>query len=181
MSRIGKLPIKVPTGVTVSVSGQEVEVKGPKGSLKRIVHEGIEAKIENDEVIVSMPKAKDSLKPFFGTERALLANMVKGVSEGWSKQLELVGTGYRAETSGKSLTLTVGYSHSVKVDAPEGVSFKVEKNVVTVEGSDREAVGHVSALVRAVRPPEPYKGKGIKYINEVIRRKAGKAAKTAVA
>jgi len=179
MSRIGKLPIKLPQGVVVEIDGQTVIVKGPKGTMQRKINKGIQVVLNDGSIVLTMKKDTDSLRPFYGTERALLANNVKGVSDGWSKQLELVGTGYRAELSGRTLSLTVGYSHPIKIDAPEGIGFKVEKNVITVDGADKEIVGLTSAKIRAVRPPEPYKGKGIKYVSEVIRRKAGKAAKTA--
>ena len=179
MSRIGKLPIELASGIEISIDKQKVTVKGPKGSLTREVHAGIAVKQLDNQLVLSMIKEKESLKAFFGTERAHLANMVKGVSTGWVKKLELIGTGYRAEVNGSFLSLTVGYSHPVKVEAPANISFKVEKNIVVIEGIDKEVVGSISAKIRSVRPPEPYKGKGIKYVDEVIRRKAGKAAKTA--
>lgn len=179
MSRIGKTPIELPSGVTVEINGQDVTVTGSKGKLMRRIHKGILVEQVANQLLVKLSKDRDNLKPFYGTERALLANMVKGVSEGWSKKLELIGTGYRAEAGNNNLTLTVGYSHPVKLTAPEGISFKVEKNVIILEGIDKEVVGQMSAKIRNVRPPEPYKGKGIKYVGEVIRRKAGKAAKTA--
>jgi large subunit ribosomal protein L6 len=179
MSRIGKLPVDLPQGVEVTINGQEISVKGPKGSLTRTIHKGIKIEQKDNRIVLALPEGKGSLRPFYGTERALVANMVKGVSDGWSKQMELIGTGYRAEVNGSTLSLTVGYSHPIKVEGPEGISFKVEKNVVTVMGIDKEMVGLISARIRAVRPPEPYKGKGIKYVGEIIRRKAGKAAKTA--
>jgi large subunit ribosomal protein L6 len=179
MSRIGKLPIDLPQGVSVVIDGQNVEVKGPKGTLSRNIHKGIKVSQSKNSLIVELAKERENLRPFYGTERALLANMVKGVTEGWFKKLELIGTGYRAEVNGNKLSLTVGYSHPIVIEGFDGISFKVEKNVVTVEGIDKEIVGLTSANIRSVRPPEPYKGKGIKYVDEVIRRKAGKAAKTA--
>jgi large subunit ribosomal protein L6 len=179
MSRIGKLPIELPQGVTAVVDGRSVSVKGPKGELTRLIHKGVDISLKDNVLVLTIPDGKDSLKPFYGTERAIVANMVKGVYEGWTKKMELVGTGYRAEVNGNVLSLTVGYSHPIKVEGLDGISFKVEKNIVTVNGIDKEIVGLVSARIRAVRPPEPYKGKGIKYVNEVIRRKAGKAAKAA--
>jgi large subunit ribosomal protein L6 len=176
MSKIGNQPVLVPEGVTVTIEGSKVAVKGPKGELSVTLPRKIEAKIEDGKVIISRKDNSKSNMSLHGTFRSLINNMVKGVSEGFTKQLELVGTGFRAEVAGSTLTLIVGYSHPVKVEAPEGITFKVEKLVVTVEGVDKEAVGQVSADIRAVRPPEPYKGKGIKYIDEVIRRKPGKAA-----
>jgi len=140
---------------------------------------GIVAEVKDGNILVACQKETKEALSTFGTTRAILANMVKGVNQGWSKKLELVGTGYRAETDGKLLTLTVGFSHPVKVQAPENIAFKVEKMVVTVEGINKETVGQIAADIRSVKPPEPYKGKGIKYVDEIIRRKAGKAAKAA--
>lgn len=176
MSKIGKQPVIIPAGVTVEVSGHTVTVKGPKGTLVRQFPPEINVEVKEEKALVSAKGTGKFVMALFGTTRALINNDVKGVSEGWNKKLELVGTGFRAELAGNILSLTVGYSHPVKVTAPEGISFKVEKNVVTVEGQNRELVGQVSADIRSVRPPEPYKGKGIKYVDEVIRRKAGKAA-----
>ena len=177
MSKIGKQPIVLPQGVSVEINGLAVKITGPRGEINKSLPKGIEASVKDGVLTVEMKKP--NLKALYGTSRSLLASAVKGVSEGWSKQLELVGTGYRAEISGDTLVLTVGYSHPVKIKAPEGISFTVEKTLVTVSGADKEAVGQVSADIRSARPPEPYKGKGIKYVDEVIRRKAGKAAKTA--
>jgi large subunit ribosomal protein L6 len=175
MSKIGKQPIILPEGVKVEISGQELSITGPKGNLKRVLPKGVEVSQKDDSLILGIKS--ENLTPLYGTARVLVANMVKGVTEGWSKQLELVGTGYRAEISGTTLVLTIGYSHPVKIEAPEGISFKVEKTIITVEGADKEIVGQIAANIRKVRPPEPYKGKGIKYIDEVIRRKAGKVTK----
>ena len=179
MSRIGKLPIAIPEGVEVKVENGKIVTNGPKGTLERSVPKGVSAKVENGQLVLEIAKDKVSLRPIYGTTRALVANDVAGVKDGWSKTLELVGTGYRAETSGKNLSVLVGYSHPVKFDAPEGITFKVVKTDITVEGIDKELVGLIAAKIREVRPPEPYKGKGIKYKDEVIRRKAGKAAKGA--
>ncbi|EKE13541.1 MAG: hypothetical protein ACD_13C00010G0027 [uncultured bacterium] len=176
MSKIGKQPVTLPAGVTAEVSGHTVTIAGPKGTMKRHFAPEIAVVVEDGKVVVSTRGSGKFVMSLFGTTRALINNDVTGVSTGWNKQLELVGTGFRAETSGGELSLTVGFSHPVKIKAPEGITFKVEKNIVTVEGHDRELVGQVSANIRAVKPPEPYKGKGIKYIDEVIRRKAGKAA-----
>ena len=178
MSKIGKLPIKLPQGVTVEIKDGRAHVAGPKGNLEVRLNDEVEIKIEGDVLSVSLKSKKNPAVAIHGTMRAILANAVLGVTEGFSRQLELVGTGYRSEVNDKMLTLTIGYSHPVKIDAPEGVSFKVEKNVITIEGANKETVGQTAARIRAVRPPEPYQGKGIKYVGEVIRRKAGKAAKT---
>ncbi|OGM02799.1 50S ribosomal protein L6 [Candidatus Woesebacteria bacterium GWA1_41_8] len=179
MSRIGKLPVKIVDGVKVEVDNRLIKVSGPKGALEKVLPREISANVENGEIVVSAHGKSDKSKALHGTYRSLIANMTKGVTEGWSKALEMVGTGYRAETTGKKLTLTVGFSHPVIIDAPDGVTFKVEKNIITIDGIDKEAVGQVAAEIRSVRPPEPYKGKGIKYVGEFIRRKAGKAAKAA--
>lgn len=178
MSRIGKLPIEIPEGVTFEIKEGEFVASGPKGTLRKVLIRGIKIEKEGNFIFVKKEaeKVPDSI---YGTARAILANMIKGVSQGWVKNLELVGAGYRAEVSGSTLILSVGYSHPVNIEAPEGVSFKVDKTGITIEGIDREVVGQISANIRAVRPPEPYKGKGIKYKDEVIRRKAGKAAKAA--
>lgn len=161
----------------MGVSGQKVSVTGPKGILERELPKELGVEVKDNKATV-VPKRKDrATKALHGTYRAIIANMVTGVNKGWSKILELVGTGYRAELSDKTLVLSVGYSHPVKIEAPEGVTFKVEKDQVTVEGIDKELVGEVAARVRSIRPPEPYKGKGIKYKEESIRRKPGKVAK----
>lgn len=176
MSKIGRLPIQIPEGVKIEVSGQTVKVTGPKGTIERHLAHGVEIETKDGQVLVSVKGKSKMHRSLHGTTRALINNDVTGVTTGWSKQLELVGTGFRAEVNGNTLVLTVGYSHPVEVKAPEGITFKVEKMVVTVEGTDREVVGQVAANIRGVRPPEPYKGKGIKYVLEVIRRKPGKAA-----
>jgi len=179
MSRIGKLPIDIPQGVEVQIEGQNVKITGPNGSLEHKVPRGVSARTEGQEILVEIKKESKNLRALHGTTRAILKNMVKGVTDGWKNQLELVGTGYRAEVTGKTLSILIGYSHPVKIDSPDGISFKVEKTIITVEGPDKELVGQITAKIRSFRPPEPYKGKGIKYVGEVIRRKAGKAAKTA--
>lgn len=178
MSKIGKQPVKLLEGVSAEIAQGEIKIKGPKGELSRKFPALVKVITRDGSVVVSSNKETKQAKSTFGTMRSLIANMVVGVSSGWSKQLELVGTGYRAEVQGKDLVLTVGFSHPVKVEAPVGISFKVEKTIITIEGIDRELVGQIAANIRAIRPPEPYKGKGIKYIDEIIRRKAGKAAKT---
>jgi len=178
MSKIGKQPIAINQGVSVEISPQDVKVVGPKGNLMLKIPKGIVVSQEGGQILLTSSRKSKKGVSQYGTTRALLANIVKGVSEGWVKGLELVGTGYRAEVVGGDLVLTVGYSHPVKITAPEGITFKVEKTNITVEGIDRALVGQIAANIRSVRPPEPYKGKGIKYQEEFIRRKAGKAAKT---
>ncbi len=178
MSKIGRMPITIPAGVTVTLTGKEVNVVGTKGNFTHVIPAGITVVIVDNVLTVGQEeKSKDETKALFGLTRALLANMIKGVSAGFEKKLELAGVGYRAQASGADLTLSVGYSHPVKIKAPQGVTFRVDGNVIVVEGADKALVGNTAAEVRAVRKPEPYKGKGIKYVGEYIRRKAGKAAK----
>lgn len=180
MSKVGQLPITIPNGVTVEISGGNVLVSGPKGKLEfNFKKDLLDVKIEEGKVVVTPKKDSKIARSAWGTTRMIISNHIKGVTEGWKKQLELVGTGYRSEVQGNTLVLTVGYSHPVKIEAPEGITFKVEKSVINVDGIDKQVVGQVSANIRASRPPEPYKGKGVKYVGEVIRRKAGKAAKAA--
>lgn len=178
MSKIGKLAIDLPESVEADIKGHLIKISGPKGSLALNFSDRLSIEKKDGKLkVVSQSNAKPD-RAKFGTTRALVSNMVTGVQKGWEKRLELVGTGFRAEVNGKTLILTVGYSHPVKIIAPEGIDFKVEKTIIIVLGIDKELVGQIAAYVRAVRPPEPYKGKGIKYIDEVIRRKPGKAAKT---
>jgi large subunit ribosomal protein L6 len=177
MSRLGRKTISLPGSVKLSQTGQVLSIAGPKGILEVLVPGGVTAKEEEGLLSVKVSGKSKKMRISHGTTRALIANAVKGVTEGWSKTLELVGTGFRAETTGALLTMALGFSHPVKVEAPEGISFKVEKTDVTIEGIDRELVGLTAERIRKIRPPEPYKGKGIKYKDEVIRRKAGKAAK----
>ncbi len=175
MSRIGKKPIVVPAGVTITVEGAKVTVKGPKGTLVKEFNENLAIKLEGNELIVERPNDEILMRALHGTTRALLNNMVIGVSEGFKKVLNLVGVGYRAAVQGKGLELALGYSHPVKIDAVENITFTVEKNTtITVEGIEKDVVGQVAAEIRSKRPPEPYKGKGVKYSDEVIRRKEGK-------
>ena len=176
MSKIGRQTILVPQGVSVEVGKNTVKLTGPRGTLERNIPGSTSVKFENGGITVSIKGGDKQTVSDHGTVRSLLNNDVKGVGTGWIKQLELIGTGFRAEVAGKTLILTVGYSHTVKIEAPEGINFKVEKTIITVDGADHEAVGQVAANIRGVRPPEPYKGKGIKYVDEVIRRKPGKAA-----
>jgi large subunit ribosomal protein L6 len=178
MSKIGKKPIKVSQGVNVTVTGQNVVVNGPKGQLSFAAPVGIKVELKGEELLISQAKKNDKeTNALFGLTRAMLSNLVKGVSEGFQKKLELSGVGYRAQGSGNTLTLSVGFSHQVIIKADQGITFTVEENIITISGADKAMIGDVAAKVRAVRPPEPYKGKGIKYVGERIRRKAGKAAK----
>jgi large subunit ribosomal protein L6 len=179
MSRIGKRPITIPSGVTVTLGDNNVvEVKGPKGSLKRIIRPEMSLELNGSELVVK-PNGETRLhRSLHGLSRTLLDNMVVGVSEGFSKRLELVGVGYRAQTAGNTITLQLGYSHPVVIDLPDGVTAVVEANTkITIAGYDKQAVGDVAAKIRFKRPPEPYKGKGVRYSDEVVRRKAGKSGK----
>lgn len=178
MSKIGKLPVVVPAGVTVTLSGSAITVAGPKGQLQHTLPKGITLTVDGTNAVVGQEeKTKEQTKALFGLTRALLNNMVKGVSIGFEKKLELSGVGYRAQANGTDLTLSVGFSHPVKFKAPQGVTFAVDGNTITVAGIDKAIIGNLAAKIREVRKPEPYKGKGIKYVGERIRRKAGKAAK----
>ncbi|HEY3364597.1 MAG TPA: 50S ribosomal protein L6 [Symbiobacteriaceae bacterium] len=178
MSRIGKAPVQIPAGVDVTLDGNVVKVKGPKGELSREISKDMLVTIENGALRVARPSDERVHKALHGLTRSLINNMVVGVTKGYQKQLELVGTGYRATKSGAKLTLTVGYSHPVEIDPPKGIDFTVPAvNQVLVSGIDKEVVGQIAANVRSVRPPEPYLGKGIKYAGEVIQRKEGKTGK----
>lgn len=177
MSRIGKLPVEIPEGVDVKVEAGTVVVKGQKGVLEKKLPREIGVEISGNTInVIAKSKSKNS-RMLHGTYRVLISNMMIGVTQGWIKELELVGTGYRSELTGDKLVLTVGFSHPVEIAKPEGITFKVEKTAITIEGIDKELVGQVAANIRDIRPPEPYKGKGIRYKDEVVRRKAGKAAK----
>jgi large subunit ribosomal protein L6 len=178
MSRIGRLPIDVPTGVTVDIAGQSVTVKGPKGSLNFVVAEPIEVSQSDGVLAVTRPDDERRSRALHGLSRTLISNMVIGVTSGYEKSLELVGTGYRVAAKGTDLEFQLGFSHPVLVSAPEGISFQVESPVkLKVSGIDKQKVGEVAANIRKIRPPEPYKGKGVRYEGEVVRRKAGKAGK----
>jgi large subunit ribosomal protein L6 len=177
MSRIGKAPIAVPAGVTVDIKEGLVFVKGPKGSLQTAIRPELTVKQADGNLLVTVNNDERSTRGLHGLSRTLIANMVKGVTTGFDRNLEIIGVGYRAVMEGKRLILSLGYSHPVNIDPPEGVTIVVGKgNIVTVSGADKQAVGDVSALIRSKRPPEVYKGKGVKYQGEFIRRKAGKAA-----
>lgn len=176
MSRIGKLPIAIPDGVDIAVSGSEVTVKGPKGSLSRTFSERVVVAVEDGNCVVTRENDERESKAMHGLTRALVNNMITGVSTGYAKTLKIVGVGYRVAASGSGLEIQVGFSHPVKVDAPDGVAFEVPDNTtIVVSGIDKETVGQVAANIRKIRPPEPYKGKGIRYEDEYVRRKAGKA------
>jgi large subunit ribosomal protein L6 len=178
MSRIGKAPIPIPDKVTVSLDGLAVTVKGPKGELSRVLPEGVSVSQENGSVVVSPTSTHRRSRERHGLSRTLVANMVEGVSQGFTRKLEIVGVGYRAQVQGRKLVVSAGYSHPVEMVPPEGVTFTVENNTsVFVSGADKELVGNEAAKVRGIRPPEPYKGKGIKYEGERILRKAGKTGK----
>ncbi|HJS19564.1 MAG TPA: 50S ribosomal protein L6 [Anaerolineales bacterium] len=181
MSRIGRLPVVVPNGVQVNVQGSDVHVKGPKGELKRSFSSLIEIALEDGQVVVKRKSDNASERALHGTTRAVIANMIHGVSSGFEVLLQVEGVGYRAELQGKDLALFVGYSHPVKMEPPAGISFEVDQKTrqIKVLGYDREVVGQTAAEIRRVRPPEPYHGKGIRYAGEKIRRKAGKAGKGA--
>ncbi len=178
MSRIGKLPIPVPSGVTATIQGRSVTITGPKGTLSLDVAEPITVKEEDGSLIVARPNDEGPAKALHGLTRTLVSNMVTGVTEGYTKTLELVGTGYRVTAKGQDLEFALGFSHPITVKAPEGISFSVENpNKFSVVGIDKQLVGETAANIRKLRKPEPYKGKGVRYENEVIRRKAGKAGK----
>ena len=178
MSRIGRMPIAIPAGVTVEIAeNNHVTVKGPKGTLERTLPSEMDIKLEGSEVIVTRPNDLKKMKSLHGLTRTLIHNMVVGVTEGYTKTLEVNGVGYRAQKQGKKLVLSLGYSHPVEMEDPEGLESKVEGNTIIVSGIDKEKVGQYAAEIREKRAPEPYKGKGIKYIDEVIRRKVGKTGK----
>lgn len=181
MSRIGRLPVAVPSGVQVNVQGSDVHVKGPKGEMKRTFSPLVTIKMEDGQVVIERKSDAAAERALHGTTRAVIANMVRGVSTGFQVVLEVEGVGYRAEMAGKDLSLFVGYSHPIKMEPPTGISFEVDLKTrqIKVMGYDREVVGQTAAEIRRVRPPEPYHGKGIRYQGEKIRRKAGKAGKGA--
>ncbi|WCK54776.1 50S ribosomal protein L6 [Aneurinibacillus sp. Ricciae_BoGa-3] len=178
MSRIGKKPIAIPAGVEVKLDGTVISVKGPKGSLTRTLHNEVHVAVEDNEVVVSRPSDSKLHRALHGTTRSVIANMVEGVTNGFSKTLELVGVGYRAAKAGSNLTLNVGYSHPVEITPEDGIEFEVPAQTqIVVRGIDKERVGQIASEIRAVRSPEPYKGKGIRYQGEHVRRKEGKTGK----
>ena len=178
MSRIGKRPIPIPAKVSITIDGQHVQVKGPKGELSRTLPTGVTVEQEGDTILVQRVNESRLARERHGLCRTLVANMVEGVANGYQKRLEIQGIGYRAQVQGKNLNMSLGYSHPVVFEPPEGIEFAVENNTnVIVSGIDKELVGNMAARIRASRPPEPYKGKGVRYAGEYIRRKAGKAGK----
>ncbi|WP_022882676.1 50S ribosomal protein L6 [Gryllotalpicola ginsengisoli] len=178
MSRIGRLPIDIPAGVDVKIDGRTVTVKGPKGELSLTVASPIEVKVEENQVLVTRPDDERESRALHGLTRSLINNQIIGVTQGYTKQLEIVGTGYRVAQKGSSIEFALGFSHPVTVEPPTGITFAVEgNNKVTVSGIDKQLVGETAANVRKIKKPEPYKGKGIRYAGEVVRRKAGKAGK----
>jgi len=180
MSRVGRQPVPVPAGVEVDIEGSRVSVRGPKGQLERQFPPGMQFQVEDGRIRVNRPSDAARHRALHGLSRSLLANMVTGVSEGFAKTMELQGVGYRAAMQGDKLVLSLGFSHPVEVAPPKGVTFEVEgTSRVHVRGIDRQKVGQAAADLRALRPPEPYKGKGVRYLGEIVRRKAGKAGKAA--
>lgn len=176
MSRIGKLPITVPQGVTVTINGNAVSAKGPKGELARTIHPEIAISMDGNVITVARPSDEPAHKSLHGLSRTLIANMVEGVSKGYRKELEITGVGFKAEPKPFGLQLALGFSHQIQYKAPAGIKLSApQPTQVVIEGADKEKVGQVAAEIRSLRPPEPYKGKGIKYVGETIRRKAGKA------
>jgi large subunit ribosomal protein L6 len=179
MSRVGKKPIAIPSGVTVTQRGAEVHVKGPKGSLSQRIPKQISVEIEGERVSFTRPDDRKESRALHGLTRSLVANMVQGVSQPFVKELEIQGVGYRADMKGKTLKMLLGFSHPVEVEVPEGLTVSIDRNVIVrIEGVDRQKVGQFAADIRAIRPPEPYKGKGIRYLDERVRRKVGKAGVT---
>jgi large subunit ribosomal protein L6 len=178
VSRVGRAPVAIPSGVNVGHAEGAVDVKGPKGTLSMRVPDGIVVEIEGDEIRIRRRNEKKKTRALHGLARALVANMVTGVTEGFTKELEIQGVGYRADVSGKTLKVAAGFSHPVDVAIPEGLSVSIQEGRIRIEGIDRQLVGQFAADVRSLRPPEPYKGKGIRYVGEQVRRKVGKAGVT---
>lgn len=176
MSRIGRKPLEVPKGVQVSITNDVVSVKGPKGTLNLPRHKDIEIKQEGTEIIFGRTKEEGSVRAAHGLMRALVGNMLTGVTAGFERKLEINGVGYKAEVKGSNITLSLGYSHPIEFKLPDGITAKVDKNILVLTGIDKQALGAASANIRSFRPPEPYKGKGVKYVEETITRKAGKTA-----
>jgi large subunit ribosomal protein L6 len=181
MSRIGKKPVPIPNGVEVKIDGDVVKVKGPKGALEVRLMEGISAEVEDGALVLDRANEEQRIRAFHGLARALTANAITGVSDGWSKALDIIGIGYRAEKQAKTVVFSLGYSHPINYEIPEGIDIDVDgkANRVTVSGIDRQKVGQVAAEIRGLRPPEPYKGKGVRYSDERVRTKAGKQGATA--
>lgn len=178
MSKLAKIPVSIPEGTNIVFENDVIKVNGPKGNLSFRIPKGIDIRAEDARLIVSLKdKNKQELRPSLGLARAMVSNMIAGVNSGFEKKLELSGVGYRAQVAGSGLSISVGFSHPVKVAQIDGINFEVSENIITVSGIDKDLVGSVSARIRSIRPPEPYKGKGIKYKDEKVRRKVGKAAK----
>ena len=176
MSRIGKKPILIPEGVEVKIEEQKIFVKGPKGELQREIRPEIKVEIKDKEVILTPQIESKKTPAFWGTSQVLISNMIFGVKDGYEKKLEMIGVGFKAVLEGENLTLNLGFSHPVKIKAPEGIKLSVEKNIITVSGIDKELVAQTAANIRKTKKPEPYKGKGIRYLGEQVRRKVGKKA-----
>lgn len=176
MSRIGKKPILIPEDVQVKIEGQKITIKGPKGELSKEFRPEVEVSVEDKKILINPQYETKLAKAIWGTTRAILANMIKGVKEGFEKKLEIEGLGFKAQLSGEKLILSLGFSHPIEVKKPNGINFSVEKNIITVSGIDKELVGQTAAFIRKLKLPEPYKGKGIKYLGEKIKRKMGKKA-----
>jgi large subunit ribosomal protein L6 len=176
MSRIGKQPVNIPNGVDVKIEEQKITVKGPKGELVFSFRPEVNVKIEDKQIVVSIKEDTKESRAFWGLTRSLIFNAVKGVTEGYKKELEIRGVGYKARIEGDVLVMEMGFSHLVNIDKPEGIELAVTKNIITISGIDKQLVGETSAQIRAVRPPEPYKGKGIRYLGEEVLRKVGKRA-----
>ena len=174
MSRIGKKPVSIPAGVQISLKDSNLAVKGPKGELKRVLPEGVKVAVDKSSVTITRESDEGPIRARHGLVRALINNMVEGVTKGFERKLEINGVGYKAEVAGQKLTMSLGYSHPINFELPKGISAKVDKNLIVLSGVDRELLGQTAAKVRSFRPPEPYKGKGIKYIEEFIKRKVGK-------
>lgn len=181
MSRVGKKPVQIPSGVTVELSGNAMKIKGPKGELQKKFHENIKIEVKDGAVVVTRPSDTQQNRELHGLTRNLIANMIEGVTKGFERKMEIIGVGFRAQTAKNKITLSLGFSHPVVYLAPQSIEFKMDeekKNILTISGLDKETVGEVSAKIRSFKPPEPYKGKGIKYMDEHIQRKAGKAVVT---
>lgn len=174
MSKVGKKPISIPKGVEVKIGEGKIEVKGPKGTLSRIIPAEVKVELKNEKIFLTPQIETERTKPLWGTTRALIFNMVKGVTEGFEKKLEIQGLGYKALLEGKNLALYVGLAEPVKMEAPQGINFSVEKEIITVSGINKELVGEIAARIRKTKKPDPYKGKGIRYLGEVVRKKVGK-------
>jgi large subunit ribosomal protein L6 len=176
MSRIGKKPVEIPDGVEVKVSGRKVSVKGPKGSLDFDFHDDVEVKVSEKEVLVAAKRSTKQASALWGLTRMLVSNMIGGVTKGYEKQLELQGVGFRMAVQGKKLNMALGFSHPIEVEIPEGLEAKIDKSILTISGMDKQKVGQFAASIRAMKKVEPYKGKGFRYVGEIVRKKAGKKA-----